>query len=389
MDIEVIINQIYNLILDNQILGFAIGGFVVLLLIFIISRTFRKSGLFLLANTFLIDYTIRSLPFQIYTYYPIAQQIITGLYIIGFLNFLIRVILMVIKMSKRKSNEEEKSSLKNFMEFTGIGPFFLMLIVNLINFNSYLPKNIISLLTSLSFLYMAFRTLYSTYLYLSEKESLPIKDDMDFDDIKAYLYDPEDKTSKNYGRVVRKDLNNDNNPSKKGSKAKNKEGKKSNSAKPISISEINKEAKNMEMLKNIEKDLTDNDVIKLMEESNPNITKITLINLKTGDEHSYTSKRADFHIKEDHEYKIRLSFDDYNDYDYGRFIDLLIAYGVEKEIYKFELTVISKINEDFKLVFFDPSQIVDMDKDGNVKTSGRDISMIFPKYKINFIKGNY
>ena len=389
MDIEVIINQIYNLILDNQILGFAIGGFVVLLLIFIISRTFRKSGLFLLANTFLIDYTIRSLPFQIYTYYPIAQQIITGFYIIGFLNFLIRVILMVIKMSKRKSNEEEKSSLKNFMEFTGIGPFFLMLIVNLINFNSYLPKNIISLLTSLSFLYMAFRTLYSTYLYLSEKESLPIKDDMDFDDIKAYLYDPEDKTSKNYGRVVRKDLNNDNNPSKKGLKAKNKEGKKSNSAKPISISEINKEAKNMERLKNIEKDLTDNDVIKLMEESNPNITKITLTNLKTGDEHSYTSKRADFHIKEDHEYKIRLSFDDYNDYDYGRFIDLLIAYGVEKEIYKFELTVISKINEDFKLVFFDPSQIVDMDKDGNVKPSGRDISMVFPKYKINFIKGNY
>ena len=203
MDIDVIINQIYNLILDNQILGFAIGGFVVLLLIFIISKTFRKSGLFLLANTFLIDYTIRSLPFQIYTYYPIAQQIITGLYVLGFLNFLIRVIVMVVKMSKRKTNEEEKSSLQNFMEFTGIRPFFLMLIINLVNFNSYIPKNIISLLTSLSFLYMAFRTLYSTYLYLSEKESLPIKDDMDFDDIKAYLYDPDDKANKNYGRIVR------------------------------------------------------------------------------------------------------------------------------------------------------------------------------------------
>ena len=123
MDIDVIINQIYNLILDNQILGFAIGGFVVLLLIFIISKTFRKSGLFLLANTFLIDYTIRSLPFQIYTYYPIAQQIITGLYVLGFLNFLIRVIVMVVKMSKRKTNEEEKSSLQNFMEFTGIRPY--------------------------------------------------------------------------------------------------------------------------------------------------------------------------------------------------------------------------------------------------------------------------
>lgn len=386
MDIDVIINQIYNLILDNQILGFAIGGFVVLLLIFIISKTFRKSGLFLLANTFLIDYTIRSLPFQIYTYYPIAQQIITGLYVLGFLNFLIRVIVMVVKMSKRKTNEEEKSSLQNFMEFTGIRPFFLMLIINLVNFNSYIPKNIISLLTSLSFLYMAFRTLYSTYLYLSEKESLPIKDDMDFDDIKAYLYDPDDKANKNYGRIVRKDLNKE---SKLSIEPKNKKAKKEKFTDPISISEINKDVRDMEMLKNIEKDLSNNDVIKLIEESNPNITKISLTNLKTGDEHSYTSKRANFHVDEDHEYKISLSFDEYNDYDYGRFMDLLIAYGVEREVYKFELTVISKLNEDFKLVFFDPSQIIDIDKNGNVRPSGKDISMIFPKYKINFIKGNY
>lgn len=386
MDIDVIINQIYNLILDNQILGFAIGGFVVLLLIFIISKTFRKSGLFLLANTFLIDYTIRSLPFLIYTYYPIAQQIITGLYVLGFLNFLIRVIVMVVKMSKRKTNEEEKSSLQNFMEFTGIRPFFLMLIINLVNFNSYIPKNIISLLTSLSFLYMAFRTLYSTYLYLSEKESLPIKDDMDFDDIKAYLYDPDDKANKNYGRIVRKDLNKE---PKLSIEPKNLKAKKEKLNDPISISEINKDVRDMEMLKNIEKDLSENDVIKLIEESNPNITKISLTNLKTGDEHSYTSKRANFHFDEDHEYKISLSFEEYNDYDYGRFMDLLIAYGVEREVYKFELTVISKLNEDFKLVFFDPSQIIDIDKNGNVRPSGKDISMIFPKYKINFIKGNY
>lgn len=386
MDIDIIINQIYNLILDNQIIGFAIGGFVVLLLFFIISRTFRKSGLFLLANTLLIDYTIRTLPFEIYTYYPIAQQIITGLYIAGFINFLIRVIVMVVKMSKKKDNEEEKSSLQNFVEFTGIRPFFLMLIINLVNFNSYIPKNIISLLTSLSFLYMAFRTLYSTYLYLSEKEGLPIKDDMDFDDIKAYLYDPEDKTSKNYGRVVRKNINKSADLT---DDSQNKEGKKEKPVSPISISDINKDAKNMEMLKDIAKDLSDKDMIKLIEESNPNITKIALTNLKTGDVHSYTSKRAHFYVKEDHDYKIRLSFDEYNDYDYGRFMDLLIAYGVEREIYKFELTVISKLNEDFKLVFFDPSQIVDMDKNGNVSPSGRDISMTFPKYKINFIKGNY
>lgn len=386
MDIEIIINQIYNLILNNQFLGFAIAAFVVLFLFFIISKTFRKSGLFLLATTFLIDYTIRSLPFEIYSYYPIVRQIITGLYILGFINFIIRVIVMLVKISKKNTQSKEKSSLKNFVEFTGIRPFFFMLIVNLVNLNDYIPKNIVSLLTSLSFLYMAFRTLYSTYLYLSEKESLPIKDNMDFDDIKAYLYDPEEKKSKNYGRVVRKNLN------KKDQSTVDfdgKENKKKKPTNPISISDINKEAKNMEILKNIERDLSDDDVIKFLEESNPNITKITLTNLISGDEHSYTSKRANLNVGEDHEYKITLSFEDYNDYDYGRFIDLLIAYGVEKEVYKFELTIISKINENFKLVFFDPSQIVDMDKDGKVSPSGRDISMTFPKYKINFIKGNY
>ena len=386
MDIEIIINQIYNLILNNQFLGFAIAAFVVLFLFFIISKTFRKSGLFLLATTFLIDYTIRSLPFEIYSYYPIVRQIITGLYILGFINFIIRVIVMLVKISKKNTQSKEKSSLKNFVEFTGIRPFFFMLIVNLVNINDYIPKNIVSLLTSLSFLYMAFRTLYSTYLYLSEKESLPIKDDMDFDDIKAYLYDPEEKKSKNYGRVVRKNLN------KKDQSTVDfdgKENKKKKPTNPISISDINKEAKNMEILKNIERDLSDDDVIKFLEESNPNITKITLTNLISGDEHSYTSKRANLNVGEDHEYKITLSFENYNDYDYGRFIDLLIAYGVEKEVYKFELTIISKINENFKLVFFDPSQIVDMDKDGKVSPSGRDISMTFPKYKINFIKENY
>lgn len=386
MDIEIIINQIYNLILNNQFLGFAIAAFVVLFLFFIISKTFRKSGLFLLANTFLIDYTIKSLPFEIYSYYPIVRQIITGLYILGFINFIIRVIVMLVKISKKNSQSKEKSSLKNFVEFTGIRPFFFMLIVNLVNIGAYIPKNIVSLLTSLSFLYMAFRTLYSTYLYLSEKEGLPIKDDMDFDDIKAYLYDPEEKKSKNHGRVIRKNLNKKDQPIVDFDGSENKKRKPTN---PISISDINKEAKSMEVLKNIERDLSDDDVIKFLEESNPNITKITLTNLISGDEHSYTSKRANLNVGEDQEYKITLSFEEYNDYDYGRFIDLLIAYGVEKEIYKFELTIISKINENFKLVFFDPSQIVDMDKDGKVRPSGRDISMTFPKYKINFIKGNY
>ena len=170
MDVNVIINQIYNLILENQFLGFAIGAFLVLFLFFIISRTFRKSGLFLLATTFLVDSTIKALPFEIYGYYPLTYKVVIGLYILGFINFLIRVIIMLVKLSKKRSDREDRSNLKKFMKFTGIRPFFLMLIINVFNFNNFIPQRILSLLTSLSFLYMAFRTLYSTYLYLSEKD---------------------------------------------------------------------------------------------------------------------------------------------------------------------------------------------------------------------------
>src|SRR5699024_856104 len=133
-----------------------------------------------------------------------------------------------------------------------------------------------------------------------------------------------------------------------------KEVKKERPTDPISISDINKDHKNIDAIKDIEKNFSDDDLIKLIEESSPNITKISLTNLKTGDEHSYTSNKAYLKVEEDHEYKITLSFEEYNDYDYGRFIDLLIAYGVDREVYKFELTIVSRINKNFKLVFFDP-----------------------------------
>ncbi len=106
MDIEILINQIYNLILNDPIIGYAMVVFVVLFLFFIISKTFRKSGLFLLATTFLVDYTIRSLPFGIYSQFPLAYKVVTGLYIVGFINFLIRVTIMLVKASKKYEDED-------------------------------------------------------------------------------------------------------------------------------------------------------------------------------------------------------------------------------------------------------------------------------------------
>lgn len=389
MDYQYIINQIYNLIMDNQFLGFAIGIFIVMVLFFIISRTFRKSGLFLLATTFLIDYSIKSLPFDIYGYYPQVQMIILVLYGLGALNFLIRVVIMLVKINKKLKDEKERSSLSNFFKFTGCRPFFLMLIINLVNYNNFIPKNILSLLTSLSFLYMAFRTLYSTYLYLSEKESITFNDDMDFEDIRAYLDDENPRRirkNQNKGRIVRKNTRSD---IKDEIDFENKAKEKQNLAGPISISEINKEAKSEEIFKNIKNDFLDSELISFIEKSNPNITEVSITNLKSKQVHSYTSEKAHFSIEEDHEYKVSLTFDEVNDYDYGRFMDLIIAYEVEKEGYKFELRVNSRINQDFKLVFFDPSQIKGLGKDETYNPSGREIVMNFPKYKINLTKGNY
>lgn len=374
MDYSIILEQIYNFIINNQFIGFAIGAFLVLIILYIASKTFRKSGLFLLATSFLVDLSIRSLPFDIYKNYPYVFNIVIGLYIIAFIDFLIRVLLILIKLKKKEKNED--SSLKNFMKFTGIRPFLLMLVVNLINFNNILPKNIINLLTSLSFLYMVFKSLYSTYQYLSQKENLVIDDDMDFSDIDAYL-SSDNKGSKNVHRRVLRNTS---------SKEEPKE--KIVSKIPIPMSNFKKKFKADESVEKIEKDLSNTDIINLMASSNNIATTMTLTDLNTKKSMSYKSKKAKFNLSEDDSYRVDLEFEVVNDYDYGRFMDILLAYDEDRERYKFELSIDDNKSRELKMVFFDPSQINNInEKDYNL--TGKTISLIFPKYKINFIKGNY
>lgn len=374
MDYSIILEQIYNFIINNQFIGFAIGAFFVLIILYIASKTFRKSGLFLLATSFLVDLSIRSLPFDIYKNYPYVFNIVIGLYIIAFIDFLIRVLLILIKLKKKEKSED--SSLKNFMKFTGIRPFLLMLVVNLINFNNILPKNIINLLTSLSFLYMVFKSLYSTYQYLSQKENLVIDDDMDFSDIDAYL-SSDNKGSKNVHRRVLRNTS---------SKEEPKE--KIVSKIPIPMSNFKKKFKADESVEKIEKDLSNTDIINLMASSNNIATTMTLTDLNTKKSMSYKSKKAKFNLSEDDSYRVDLEFEVVNDYDYGRFMDILLAYDEDRERYKFELSIDDNKSRQIKMVFFDPSQINNInEKDYNL--TGKTISLIFPKYKINFIKGNY
>ncbi len=374
MDYSIILEQIYNFIINNQFIGFAIGAFLVLIILYIASKTFRKSGLFLLTTSFLIDLSIRSLPFDIYNNYPYVFNIVIGLYIAAFIDFLIRVLLILIKLKKKEKRED--SSLKNFVKFTGIRPFLLMLIVNLVNFNNVLPKNIINLLTSLSFLYMVFKTLYSTYQYLSQKENIVIDDQMDFSDIDAYLSSDNKNSKKRHRRVLK-------------NKSSIEEAKeKIDSKGPIPMSNFKKKLKADEPIEKIEKDLSNTDIINLMASSNNLVTTMTLTDLNTKKTISYKSEKAKFNLLEDDSYRVDLEFEVINDYDYGRFMDILLAYDEDRERYKFELSIDDNKSRELKMVFFDPSHI-DKVNEKDHSLAGKTISLIFPKYKINFIKGNY
>lgn len=384
MDYTFIFNQIYNLIINNNML-LAIGvSILVLFLFFIISKTFRKSGLFLLVFTFLVDQVIKNLPFDLYSAYPISYNIVTGLFVIGSLNFFIRVLLMIRKVSKK---DKEDSKLGNFFKFTGIRPFILMLIINLLDINSYLPEGIIRLLTSLSFLYMAFRTLYSTYLYLSTKDKIAIDDGMDFEDIDAYING--EKLNKNQNRVIKKNLKEEDNHVEDDVKIfSNKD--KNIFTNPISMSDIKEEKDREETIRNIEKDLSNTDMINMLQNSDSrNTTTISLTDLGKDTKETYTSKKPSFNLYEDVQYEVELEFDKINDYDYGRFVDMLLKYYYNRNDYKFELSISPCDNKGFKVVFYDPSKVLGSDTKEALDISGKVITMDFPKYKINFVKDNY
>lgn len=384
MDYTFIFNQIYNLIINNNML-LAIGvSILVLFLFFIISKTFRKSGLFLLVFTFLVDQVIKNLPFDLYSAYPISYNIVTGLFVIGSLNFFIRVLLMIRKVSKK---DKEDSKLGNFFKFTGIRPFILMLIINLLDINSYLPEGIIRLLTSLSFLYMAFRTLYSTYLYLSTKEKIAIDDGMDFEDIDAYING--EKLNKNQNRVIKKNLIAEDNHVEDNVKIfSNKD--KNIYTNPISMSDIKEEKDREETIRNIEKGLSNTDMINMLQNSDSrNTTTISLTDLGKDTKETYTSKKPSFNLYEDVQYEVELEFDKINDYDYGRFVDMLLKYYYNRNDYKFELSISPCDNKGFKVVFYDPSKVLGSDTKEALDISGKVITMDFPKYKINFVKDNY
>lgn len=403
MDFSFILRQLQDILINNRITLVPLIFILLNLLIFLISRTFRKTGLLVLAIAFGLDYAIKSIPYDIYYNFPQVYNFITILYILGFIIFFFKIVKILIRMGNLGINSSKKGSTKvgSFFKYTGIFPFIIMLFLNIMRLDQFIASDIIKTLTSLSFIYMIIKTVYSTYKYLSSKESIVLGDKMDFKEIKDYLsaedsYSKNYRNSKNQGRKTRKTLNTNKENFKPTQTVKID---KEEVNRKISISNIEKENEqstrdSIPQVKNEKHNVnpfSNTDLIRLVSgdfSKSKNQTTMAITNLKSAEKISFTSQRPILRIQENNEYKIDLEFENINEYDYGRFIDILLKYSKAKDAYKFELIVSPCEDPASKIVFFDPSNIYDIDEKDYANVGGRVISMNFPKYKINFITGN-
>lgn len=360
-----------------------------LLILFLISKILLKAGMFLLAMTFIFDMILRVLPFNIYLNYPSIKLIIYALYALGFIIFAYKNIKRILKEKRKRElfkdknpTKKEKSGnspIKRFFSYTGSLPFLMMLVLNLFNPDEGIYKNILHLLTSLSFLFMVFTTLFNTYKRVDKVKIN--KGRMRFDDLNIPFRKNSPQKSKNSDRkVLKKEEKIEEDFDKTETRKLNlddiKEELNKNSFDPINLDDF--------------KDTMDqNDLINLINDKNSKlVTMISLTNLSDGVKKSYKSDKCIADIRQDSEFKVDLEFENFNDYDYGRFIDLLLDYSNNRSKYKFQLDLIPQKAKNSKVVFYDPSNLYELDRDFGDKFQGRTISMNFPKYKINYITEN-
>ncbi|MDD7305585.1 MAG: hypothetical protein PUG67_03245 [Peptoniphilaceae bacterium] len=406
-------NQIIQYFKQNSLILTLFLAILIFLLIFFISKTLRKSGLFFLIVTFLIDRIIRTLPIDLYGTFPILSFLIMGMYFVGIFIFLFKILKILFAKAKKEEEIDEEaiaydrkkeSKLRKFLSYTGSLPLLIMVGISLVNsYINILPKTFLSNITSLSFLLMVFVSLINTYKYIDKKEIVDDFDKMNFKDLKEDL---EKKEKKNQFR------SNDNKGRRtlKTSKSKNevkidKDDKKDQIRQNRSIL---KDIKYRDEIKYDWENYKDKNVDSLLndikEQRNPNnnligqVTKgfespmnktiMAIKDLKSGESRSYATESCIAKIIEDEQYKVDLEFKGYNEYDYGKFIDILLEYSKDKKSYKFELELIPKENPSSRIVFYDPSDIFDANKKFSTSFQGKNISLNFPKYKINFVSGN-
>ena len=366
-----------------------------LVVLFLISKILLKAGIFLLAMTFIFDMILRVLPFDIYLNYPSIKLIIYILYALGFFIFAYKNIKKILKKKRKrelfkdkipvKKEKSENNPIKKFFSYTGSLPFLLMLILNIFAPGDGIYKNILNLLTSLSFLFMVFTTLCNTYKRVDTmKEN---KGRMRFDDLNIPFKKKSPNISKNNDRKVLKKENDSHNNIEK------EEDLDKTQTRRLNLNdikdELNKEKFDHINLDDFKNNMDQNDLINLINDKNNKlITMISLTNLSDGVKKSYKSNKCIADIRQDDEFKVDLEFENFNDYDYGRFIDLLLDYSKNRGKYKFQLDLIPQKAKNSKVVFYDPSNLYELDREFGDKFQGRTISMNFPKYKINYITEN-
>lgn len=373
---------------------------IFVVLIFLVSKTLRKSGLFLLLITFLIDRIIRILPINLYSLYPNLVLVIMAMYFVGMFFFFLKVFNKIFHKDKNvedlSEEKREKSKIRKFFAYTGSLPLLIMMVVNLLNSSLLiLPRSLVSNLTSLSFLFMVFITLIHTYKYIDKKEISDDFDHMKFRDLKKDTEkDHFENQAPNHNKG-RKILRTKIEEEKTDLKAKEpKEEARRSVLKDIKYQDEVKYSFDKKEAPKYEDKVKNESYYDLLSQvtrgfdAPMNKTVLSIKNLVDGESLSYVSENCIAKIIEDEEYKVDLEFKDFNEYDYGKFIDILMAYSKDKKSYKFELELMPKENPYSKIVFYDPSEIFDSVKMFSKSFQGKTISMNFPKYKINFVTSN-
>lgn len=381
---------------------------IAIIILFAIFKALRKSGLILLLLTFIVDRGILYFMPELYLSEPRVKIAVEILYILSFTVFFVKIIKniafkkdkkeevsqdLIYEPEKKKVKKDKKETkFRKFTKFTGCIPFIIMLILNIINLG-IIPQNILSALTKLSFLYMLFKTLFNTYKYINSKDNLKNSFDFSFFKNKTKSRNKKSKKSKNIvpenkndNRIRRPNLKQDKDLENDYTVYRTVDPKKDLINKNLS----NKDRTSIDGNDKIKEELNYKDLMYLVTrgfDSPMNTTSICITNLETGEAISHKSNRCIAKIDDDKEYKVDLEFKNVNEYDYGKFVDILRMYSSNKKKYKFQLELNPSESSSSKIVLYDPSNIFDTKEEDTGKYQGHNLSMNFLKYKINFIQG--
>lgn len=362
-------------------LNIFLSALATLIVLFLVIKLTKKTGVWLLLLTMGLDF-ISGIFFDSRAELTIVDTVIKVLYIISILYIVFKII-SLFKRAKTNNkviiydrNDREdirpelkkKSSISRFFKYTGSFPFLMMIIINIADSNNFLDPSLKNLLNSLSFLYMVFKTSLNTYKRVDKEKDLRnlFKNISFLKSTKTIQHDDVRKAKTGIDRRIKDNRKSDINESIENE----------------NLADLNK----IEFT-NVFSDNIANILTRDFTGEVKNVT-IRLTDLRTAKVSTHSSRACMSSIKAENIYKLDLEFKDYNNYDYGRFVDLLILYSKNSDDFKFELEIVSRKRDDLKIIFFDPINVYFVDSNDTVVYSGKNLSMDFLKYKANLVSNN-